>query len=192
MIVADVTVIGAVVAVAYVSVVGSVLWWMLHIPQAGGLEQQVQRVTRETQRYTRILVPIQGDRISDRLVALASQMAKFRGATMDVIYIIEVPLQLPLSASMEQQEKFAADAFARARKIADRYDVKISTRIERARQSGPAIVRYAVQSNADVVLMGDVPFENKRGTQFARSVEYVFENAPSEVILARPSREGHA
>src|SRR5579884_4295697 len=42
MIVGEITIIGAVVAVAYVSVVGSVLWWMLHIPQAGGLEQQVQ------------------------------------------------------------------------------------------------------------------------------------------------------
>jgi len=31
---------------------------------------------------------------------------------------------------------------------------------------------------------------NRRGTRFARSVEYVFEHAPCEVIIDRPQMEG--
>lgn len=179
--------VGPVLAVLYVAIISAILWWMLHIPEAGSVEQHVNRMVREAGRFSRIVVPVQGDSLSDRLVALGSQMAKFRGASMDVIYIIEVPLQLPLNAELQGQEDAARQVFAKARKIAERYDVTINAQVERARQAGPAIVRYVQQAGADLLLMGDIPNKNKRGTRFARSVEYVFENAPCEVIIDRPS-----
>jgi len=181
---------GSIIAIAYAIIIVSILWWMLHVPRAGDVEQQVRRVTREASRFARIVVPVQGDVVSDRIVALASQMAKFRGATMDVLYVIEVPLTLPISAAMGDQERLAEDAFNRASKVANRYDVKIAKRIERARQAGPGIVRYVQDNHADLLLMGDVLNTNRRGTRFARSVEYVFEHAPCEVIIDRPQMEG--
>jgi len=181
-----VTALGALLAVAYVTTISSILWWMLHVPKAGDIEQHVRRVQREAGRFARIVVPIQGDFVSDRLVALASQMAKFRGASMDVLYVIEVPLHLPIDAVSEEQERAANDAFGRAAKIAAKYDVRINRRLHRARQAGPSIVQYAADNRADLLLMGDVPKSNRRGTRYARSVEYVFENAPCEVIIDRP------
>jgi nucleotide-binding universal stress UspA family protein len=186
MILERVTVIGAVIAVAYVTTISSILWWMLHVPKAGGIDQHVRRIERETRRFALIVVPIQGDFVSDRLVALASQMAKFRGASMDVLYVLEVPLHLPIDYVSDDQDRIAADAFARAAKIAARYDVRINRRLLRARQAGPSIVQYARDHNADLLLMGDVPKSNRRGTRYARSVEYVFESAPCEVIIDRP------
>lgn len=162
---------------------------MLHIPSVGDVEQHAKRITRQMGRFARIVVPVQGDVLSDRLVALASQMAKYRGASMDVLYVIEVPYTLPITAGMEAQEQSALEAFARAEKIAAKYDVKITKQLERARHAGPAIVQYARQNNADLLLMGDVPKANRRGTKFARSVEYVFENAPCEVMIDRPEME---
>jgi nucleotide-binding universal stress UspA family protein len=185
----SISAIGAIIAFVYVGTISSILWWMLHIPSAGSIEQHVERIKREMGTFARILVPVQGDVVSDRLVALASQMARYRHADMDVIYVIEVPLQLPITAELGDQERQAQDAFARAARIADKYDVKIQPHVERARQAGPAIVRYAQQSNADLLLMGDIPRSNRRGTRFARTVEYVFENAPCEVILDRPAME---
>jgi len=181
------TPLGAFIGTAYVLVIASIFTWMLRVPKAGAVEQHISRITREAGRFSRIVVPVQGDFLSDRLVALASQMAKFRGATMDVLYVIEVPLSLPINASMENQERSSEQAFERAGKIASKYDVKINRRVERARQAGPNIVRYARDNNADLLLMGDEPKGNKRGgTKFARSVEYVFENAPCEVLIDRP------
>jgi nucleotide-binding universal stress UspA family protein len=178
-----------VIALAYVATISSILWWMLHIPKVGDVEQHARRITRQAGQFARIVVPVQGDVLSDRLVALGAQMAKYRGATMDVLYVIEVPLTLPLSAAMEDQEQHGRDAFARAARIAERYDVRISTRFERARQAGPGIVQYAQQNDTDLLLLGDVPRHNRRGTRFARSVEYVFEHAPCEVIIDRPAPE---
>src|SRR5581483_8663936 len=71
------TVIGALIALVYVSVISSILWWMLHVPKVGDVEQHVKRTVREQSRFARILVPVQADVVSDRIVALASQMAKF-------------------------------------------------------------------------------------------------------------------
>lgn len=183
------TILGPVLAVIYALVISSILWWMLHIPEAGSIEQHVNRMVREAEGFARIVVPVQGDVVSDRLVALASQMAKFRGAHMDLLYVIEVPLQLPITASMTNEEAAARVVLKKAAKIAARYDVTINAQIERARQAGPAIVRYVQQAGADVCLMGDTPNRNKRGTRFARTVEYVFENAPCEVILDRPATD---
>jgi nucleotide-binding universal stress UspA family protein len=185
----QITLIGALIALFYVSVIGSIMWWMLHVPKAGDVEQHVRRMVREQSRFARILVPVQADVLSDRIVALASQMAKFRGASMDVLYVIEVPLTLPINADMTGQEQLANDAFTRAEKIAAKYDVRISKHVERARQAGPTIVLYAQANNADLLLMADVPKNNHRGTQLARTVAYVFENAPCEVLLDRPAME---
>ena len=182
-------IVGAIIAVAYVVVIGSIIRWMLAVPRAGDVEQHARRVTREASRFARIVVPVQGDFLSDRLVALASQMAKFRGATMDVLYVVEVPYTLPLSAEMRDQEQSAEVAFQKAERIAARNDVKINKQIERARAAGPAIVQYAQQHSADLLLIGDVPKANRKGTKFARSVEYVFENARCEVIIDRPEME---
>ena len=183
------SVIGVVVALVYVGSIGSILWWMLHVPSVGDIEAQVSRIKREAGRFAHIVVPVQGDALSDRLVALGSQMAKFRGATMDVLYVVEVPLSLPLDAVSDNQRERAEDTFNRARRIADRYDVKINRRLQPARQAGPSIVQYARDNNADLLLVGDVPKSNHRGTRYARSVEYVFEHAPCEVIIDRPPME---
>lgn len=180
------SVIGAAIALLYVCSISSILWWMLHLPQEGGIEQHVGRVHRESGRAARIVVPILGEFVSLHLVALAAQMAKFRGASMDVLYVVEVPLQLPLDAISAREQERAAVAFAQAAKIARRYDVVVNRRLEPARQAGPTIVHYARDNDVDVLLMADIPKGNRRGTRYARSVEYVLENAPCEVIIRRP------
>lgn len=185
----SITWVGALVALIYVGSIGSILWWMLHVPKAGDIEAHVSRIKREAGRFAHIVVPVQGDTLSDRLVALGSQMAKYRGATMDVLYVVEVPLTLPLDAVSEQQRERAEETMRRAAKIAHKYDVKINRRMQPARQAGPSIVQYARDNNADLLLMGDVPKSNRRGTRYARSVEYVFEHAPCEVIIDRPPME---
>lgn len=182
----SVSVLGAVIALVYVGVISSILWWMLHIPSAGNIESHVRRIQREQSRFAHIVVPVQGDSYSDRLVALASQMARYRGASMDVLYVAEVPQTLPLTAVSEEQRARADQAFTRAEKIAHKYDVKISKRLQAARHAGASIVQYAQQTNCDLLLLSDVPKSNRRGTRYARSVEYVFEHAPCEVIIDRP------
>lgn len=186
MITESVSVIGVISAVVYATVISSILWWMLHIPGVGDIESHISRIKREEERFAHIVVPVQGDVLSERLIALASQMARYRGATLDVVYVTEVPLTLPLSAMTEEEGRRADEAFILAERIAARYDVRINKRVQKARQAGPAIVQYARENNADFVLMAGTASPGRRTGRYARSVEYVLEHALSEVIIDRP------
>lgn len=182
--------VGIVVGCAYVATITSILWWMLHIPAAGGAEQKVARAVREAAAFARILVPLQGGRLSDKMVALACQMARYRHAEITLLYLIEVPLTLPNDAAMPNDERQAAESFVRAKKIGDRYNVAMRTQIHKTRQAGPGVVQFARLGRYDVILMGDAPRRSRGGTEFTRTVEFIFEHAPSEVLVYRPAPEG--
>lgn len=178
--------IGILVGCTYVVVITSILWWMLHIPAAGGAEQKVARAVREAAAFARILVPVQGAVLSDKMVALGCQMAKYRHAEITLLYVIEVPLTLPSDASMPNDERQAKEAFVRATRIADRYGVKMITDTLKTRQAGPGVVQAVRNGRFDLVLMGDISKRARGGTDFGRTVEYVHEHAPAEILIYRP------
>lgn len=183
--------IGIFLGCTYVVIIASILWRMLHIPAAGGAQQKVARAVREAAAYARILVPVQGSALSDKMVALGCQMAKYRHAEITLMYVVEVPLTLPGDASMPADQERAAEAFERATRIADRYGVKMRTETLKTRQAGPGVVSAVRNGRYDVVLMGDIPRRDRGGTEFARTVEYVHEHAPSEVLIYRPAPDGN-
>ena len=50
--------------------------------------------------YDQILVPIVGTRITDEMMVLACQLATEKKSSIDGLYVIEVPLNLPLDARL--------------------------------------------------------------------------------------------
>ena len=50
--------------------------------------------------YDQILVPIVGSRVSDEMMVLACQLATEKKSSIDALYVIEVPLNLPLDARL--------------------------------------------------------------------------------------------
>lgn len=180
---------GILLGTVYVVTIISILVWMLKLPAAGGKEQKVARTIRESKAFARILVPVQGGRIFDKMVALACQMARYRDAEISLLYVIEVPLTLPGDAAMPRDEEMASEAFERATAIADRFGVTMLTEVYKTRQAGPGVVQYARLGRFDVVLMGDMPRPTRGGTEFARTVEYIYQHAPAEVLIYRPAPE---
>ena len=183
---AHLTVLGTVLATVLLTSIGSLIYWMLHLPEETVQTLQVAKAIRLTERANRILVPVQGKALSDRLVALGSQMAKARQAVVEVCYVIEVPWTLPLNAALPGSENLAKGELERAQRIANRYGVHLETRIVNVREPGPAIVREAIETNSDIILMSDVP-DPRGGTRFSQTSTYVFSHAPCEVLLDRPA-----
>jgi nucleotide-binding universal stress UspA family protein len=184
-----VTLEGAILALILVGSIVSLIGWMLRLPEQSATTRQVARAIRLTERANRILVPVQGKALSDRLIALGSQMAKARQATMEVFYVVEVPWTLPLNANLSDAEKTAQRELERAQRIADRFGVHLETRIVNVREPGPAIVKEVAETNADIVLMSDIP-ERHGTTRFSQTTTYVFTHAPCEVLLDRPALVG--
>ncbi|HUX88135.1 MAG TPA: universal stress protein, partial [Chloroflexota bacterium] len=103
-----------------------------------------------------------------------------------VLYLIEVPWTLPLSAQLPGVRRLAEEVLDRARRIATRFNVHLHTQIVNTRDAGQAIVDEATVSGADIILMGDVP-ERRGETRFSKTTGFVFARAPCEVMIDRPA-----
>ena len=70
-------------------------------------------------------------------------LAAERGAQITAVYVIEIPLDLPLVAELPAEEELANRELDEARAIGESYGVTVIPRLVRARSAGAAIVREA-------------------------------------------------
>jgi basic amino acid/polyamine antiporter, APA family len=154
--------------------------------------------------YASILVPIFGTELDDDIVGTAGRLATAEdggeGAHLDLVYVVEVPLTLPLDSRLPQEEEERArKALDRAREVAEEYaDVEVTTEVVPARTAGAGIVETARRRGAEVIVMGGEPPTKIRGgailggigaarpAEIGEVTEYVLKKAPSQVLLTAP------
>ena len=133
--------------------------------------------------YDQLLVPIVGSRVSDEMMVLACQLATGKQSSIDGLYVIEVPLNLPLDARLVNERQRADKVLGAAALIADQFRVKFTPHVVTARAAGKAIVEEAEQRRSEVIILGLARKRRIAGGVFGRTVDYVLEHAPCEVIL---------
>jgi len=158
--------------------------------------------------FRNILVPVFGTKLDDDIVSTAGRLAAAEQAEagdegearLDVVYVIEVPLTLPLDAALPpEREEEARRALCRASDVAEEYeDVKVSTEVVRAREVGAGIVEAARRSGAEAIVIGGEPPSKIRGgatlggigaakpAEVGAATEYVLKKAPCRVLLTAP------
>jgi basic amino acid/polyamine antiporter, APA family len=158
--------------------------------------------------FSNILVPVFGTQLDDDIVATAGRLAAAEARTpkgdhdsrLDVVYVIEVPLTLPLDAKLpKEREEQARRALARAREVGEEYeDVEVTTEVIRARKVGAGILEAARRSNAEAIVIGGEPPTKIRGggvlggigaakpEEIGAATEYVLKKAPCKVLLTAP------
>jgi len=158
--------------------------------------------------FSNILVPVFGTRFDDDIVATAGRLAAAEAGTpkgghdsrLDVVYVIEVPLTLPLDAKLpKEREEQARRALERAREVGEEYeDVEVVTDVIRARKVGAGILEAARRSNAEAIVIGGEPPTKIRGggvlggigaakpAEIGAATEYVLKKAPCRVLLTAP------
>jgi len=134
--------------------------------------------------YRTIVVPILRTVESEEALVAAARLASERGATIVLVYVLEVPLQHPLDAELEEREDEAEEVLDSAQALLEQYGVRAVTRLIRARSAGPAIVDEAARRAAELVVLG-APRAKVRGGKpiFGRTVDYVLRNSPSRVLV---------
>ncbi len=161
--------------------------------------------------FSNVLVPVFGTRFDDDIVATAGRLAAAEQDTrgsgvsrMELVYVIEVPLSLPLDAKLpKERESQARRALARAREVGEEYeDVEVSTEVIRARKVGAGILEAARRSNAEaIVIGGEAPTKIRGGAtiggigaakpaEIGAATEYVLKKAPCRVLLTAPPEPG--
>jgi APA family basic amino acid/polyamine antiporter len=168
--------------------------------------------------YGAILVPIFGEELDDDIVGTAGRLAAEEaeegegGAVIEAIYVVEIPMSLPLDARVpEAKIQEARRALQRAKHVGEEYEgVEVATASVRARTYGQGIVEEARRRGVEaIVLAAEEPTRMRGGRRMGgrggprnRSVgettRYVIEKAPCRVILTAPplgeegTREGVA
>ena len=160
--------------------------------------------------YGSILVPVFGTPLDDDIVGTAGRLASEEGepgeggTVIEALYVLEVPMSLPLDARVPDDRITAARrALARAKEVGEEYEgVEVATAVVRARSVGAGIVDEARRRGVDaIVLAAEQPTRVRggailggRGGPRERFVgemtRYVVEKAPCRVILtAAPAGE---
>jgi len=139
--------------------------------------------------YDQILVPIVGSRISDEMMVLACQLATEKKSSIDGLYVIEVPLNLPLDARLINEREKAEKVLKAAATIASQFKVKFTPHVLTARNAGRAIVEEAVARRSEVIILGTTRKRRIGDLVFGRTADYVLDHAPCEVLLNLVPRE---
>ena len=158
--------------------------------------------------YGSILVPIFGTELDDDIVGTAGRLAAAaepdspdgRGSRLDVIYVMALPLTVPVDApAPKEQRERAETALRRAREVGEEYEsVDVATDIVSARTVGAGIVEAARTRGVEAIVMGGEPPTRVRGgailggigasrpPEIGEVTEYVLRKAPCRVLLTAP------
>lgn len=156
--------------------------------------------------YGAILVPIFGEEMDDDIVGTAGRLAAEEaeegegGAVIEAIYVVEIPMSLPLDARVPDEKIVEARrALARAKRVGEEYEgVEVATASVRARTYGQGIVEEARRRGVEaIVLAAEEPTRMRGGRRLGglggprnravgETTRYVIEKAPCRVILTAP------
>ncbi|HEY2372978.1 MAG TPA: universal stress protein [Gaiellaceae bacterium] len=133
--------------------------------------------------FSRILVPMKLGEIGEEMVATAVRLAQDGAAKVEALYVIKVPLEVPLDAELYDLEEQAAAAIAEAQALGADNGVVVEGRTMRARGIGQAIVEAAEESGADLIVLGSSPRWRRQSRFFSPTVDYVLRKSPAEVLI---------
>jgi APA family basic amino acid/polyamine antiporter len=160
--------------------------------------------------YGSILVPLFGTPLDDDIMQTAGRLAAedhedagHVGATIEALWIFEVPMALPIDARLpEARLQQARAALERAKAVGEEYEgVTVATAKVRARRAGQAIVEEAKRRGVEVIVLAAEEPSRIRGgallggrggpldNYVGEVTRHVITKAPCRVILTAPPAE---
>ncbi len=138
----------------------------------------------------RMLVPVNGSEISELAFRWGCRAAREFKAELHAVYVVEVPLGLPLEAEIRADIDRGEKILRRVEEIASKEKYRgLQATCLRARQPGPAIVMEAENRRADLIVLG-IPYKRRLGSwDMGPTAEYIFRNTSCQMILWRQSAQ---
>ncbi|NJD27113.1 MAG: universal stress protein [Chloroflexi bacterium] len=140
----------------------------------------------QTAAFRRAILALAGGPCDDRLVDLASDLARSVRSELVGVHVVEVEWSLPLDADIAARSEAAQQILDRAEARAEQLKTRLEPVLLQAREVGAALVDEATERNADLLIVG-LPYRKRFGGDFAigRTVPYVLKHAPCEVWVIR-------
>ncbi|HEX6699724.1 MAG TPA: universal stress protein [Gaiellaceae bacterium] len=165
---------------------GAAVYGVVRRREGTGLLEQVDAPDEQDlpeAEFSSILVPMKLGEIGEEMVATAVKLAQQDGSDVEALYVIAVPMELPLDAPLIDQEERAAASLAEAQLLGADHGVRVNGKTIRARAIGEAIVQEAQEHGTDLIVLGSSPRWRRQSRFFSPTVEYVLKKAPCEVLV---------
>ena len=157
-----------------------------------------------------ILVPVFGTNLDDDIVGTAGRLADAverpgkLAPRLEVVYVLDLPLTVPLDSPPPPDRAAAANAaLERAQQVGEEYEtVEVHLSVIRARSVGGGIVAAARDRGVEMIVMGAEPPTRIRGgavlggiggsrpAEIGPVTEYVLRRAPCRVLVTAPATDG--
>jgi nucleotide-binding universal stress UspA family protein len=131
----------------------------------------------------RILIPILDIPSVERGIDLARRLRENLETEIRLLHVIEVPMTLPLEASLPQEETKAREILRRGESLANLWGSKFANEIKRGRLASEEIIRTAEDWGADMIVMSVQLRTQLWQKIFGRTSERVRGKGPWEVLL---------
>jgi basic amino acid/polyamine antiporter, APA family len=165
---------------------GVVVYFVVRRTRGAGLLEHVRATDEQVlpqAEFSKILVPMKLGEIGEEMVATAVKLAQERGASIEALYVIRVPLDQPLDSPMAEAEQQAGESLAEAAALGADHGVLVQGRTVRARSIGEAIVQAATADGVDLIVLGSSPRWRRQSRFFSPTVDYVLRKSPAEVLI---------
>jgi basic amino acid/polyamine antiporter, APA family len=179
---------------------GTSLTRRVHVP-AEALTKQEPLV-----EHRKILVPVFGTPLDDEIVGTAGRLAAAADEPgkdpprLEIVYVLELPLTVPLDARPPQKRlEQAQRALDRASDVGGEYEaVDVHTHVIKSRSVGGGIVDAARERDVEAIVLGAEPPTRIKGgsvlggvgasrpPEIGEVTEYVLRKAPCRVLLTAP------
>jgi APA family basic amino acid/polyamine antiporter len=167
--------------------VGLVVYGLVRRGRGEGILERVEAPPEPAElpetEFHSILVPMKLGLIGEEMIATAVKLAQERGAEVEALHVIRVPLDTAIDAELDLEEERAAASLAEAALLGADHGVQVRGETVRARSIGEAIVTEAERSGADLIVVGSAPRWRRQSRFFSPTVEYVLRKAPCEVLV---------
>jgi len=132
-----------------------------------------------------ILVPMVDLLDWEHGIDLACRLAIGARAVIQLVYLLEVPLSLPLGAALPEAEQAAKEALEQARLRVRECGATAEARVERTREIGAGILQAAKDLQADVIVAGVRATASGADPRLERILTTLLQKAECELVIDR-------
>jgi nucleotide-binding universal stress UspA family protein len=140
-------------------------------------------------RFARLVVPVAGTEMDDRVLGMLPNLLSSEGGTITFLFVVEVPQSMPLDAELPTEidlgERALRHAENAARQALPSRNTTIVTELLQARAIGPAIVDEAIERGAEAIVMTAAIHRRHGRPTLGETTDHVLLNAPCEVVVIR-------
>jgi nucleotide-binding universal stress UspA family protein len=147
-----------------------------------------QEPSLETRPHS-VLIPISDPRTMPQHIQLGAAIARVRDSELVLLHVIPVPPQLPPRAATRFVEE-ARPLLVEARRLAQQYDVPVSTLIRVGHDVSQAIVHTARDRHTDFLIMGWKGRRRRDGALIGRNIDRVLMDCNTHMIVMQRGEIG--